>query len=243
MGFAADITRQVRAQYSMHFSYPPGQPLQLGDIVVPDAGTWTVVGNLAKRAGVSIDVVEDPTPADWSPSATSGCNIETKAAATLDPKFKFVAEAKAGVKITLNDKNAFALAMKGARFRRIADVDEFWDHVRGEVNKWTWDLRRRIVTSVTDVESMTFLASAEGGSSFELEAAGSPNVSGLQLGDISAGFTLKSTMSANDVFSSLAATPLFRAHKVKLLGPLGTASVASGDVAWEEQGDLGDDEA
>lgn len=228
MGLAENISDQIRTDTSHHFNYPPGQKLSLGDIVIRDGGTWTVIGNLAERAGITIQpIVSDVTDGVFQPTSSRGYDISIKAEGKLDPAFPNIDPAKAGAKITLAGDHAFALSMKEPSFKRIPDVDEFWEQVKanGAINTWTWDLGRRIVTSVVECKQVLFVSSASGESSFELEASGTVSAgAAVSLLDLAGGFSLKSTMEGSDLFAGKQATPLFKAYRVKLFG-IGAAAL------------------
>ena len=150
----------------------------------------------------------------------------TKLSGETNSAFKFLTDAEAGVKISFKGEATYALGMKGVRFPRIRDIDAFWEAVKEQVPFWTWDLRRRIVTHVVIADSGTWLASASGGTSFELVAEGGIPAGGItNIADVAANFRLKSVMSAKDKFvAQSGVTPLFRAYKVKLLGGWGPAA-------------------
>jgi len=247
MGLAKEISEQVRRDTSHYLNYPPGQALNLGDVVVRDGGTWTVIFNLADRAGIAIKpVVSVVTDAVYSPTSSRGYDVSVKAKGKLDAAFPNIPKASAGAKITLRGEYAFALSMSGPSFERIDDVERFWDEVRAKdvINSWTWPLERRIVTSIVKCENVLFVSSASGESSFELEAdaevALGPAVP--DLADLSAGLTLKSTMEGSDLFAGRGATPLFKAYRLKLLGGVGPASFDETPHRLEDYGPEPDDE-
>ncbi len=228
MGFAKNITKQVRKDTGKHLIYPPGVPLQLGDVVMKDDGIWIPIANLYDDIGFEPDISADTQPDDnWSPTSQHGFGMKIKLAGEPGSGFKHLIDAEAGVRIDLSGESAFALAMSGVRFDRIASVPVFWDTVKAARSYWNWDFSHRIVTQVVRADSATFLASAGRDSSFELVAEAGVDVSGVQLGDLSANFSFKSNMSAKDRFvSKQGATPLFAAFKRKRLGGgVGPASV------------------
>lgn len=235
-GFAEKISNQVRKDTSHHLIYPPGVPLALGDIVVRDAGIWIPIGNIATRAGITPEGTLDDTKDRWEAQSDRGVTFSTKAKLESNTLFKFVGQADAGVKVTLSGTSTYALGLKGARFERIAEVDEFWDQIRGAVPFWTWDLGRRIVTGLVRADSGTWLASASGESSFELQADADLPAGGVtSIADVAVGFTLKSTMSAKDLFvANDEVTPLFSAHKVSFLRTFTPAELQAEQPRIEE---------
>jgi len=245
VGFAASISKQVHKDTSHHLVYPPGVPLALGDIVEQHDGIWVPVGNLANDLGIALESTNDPTPADWQPTSARGYSLEVKAAGAPAAAFKYVTDAEAGVKLTLSGDRSFVFSLKDARFERIESIDNFWKEVRSKRSFWTWELRRRIVTRLVRAASGTFLASGTSEATFELSAKADLKAGVVDIADLSAGFTLKSTMSAKDRFVSAGGiTPLFGAHRVKFLGGLGPAEVGAATLDQsaleEEPGDDAD---
>ncbi|GAA2166024.1 hypothetical protein [Pedococcus bigeumensis] len=228
-GLAERITAQVRKDLSHHMVYPPGVPLALGDIVEKSGGIWVPIGNIAKDLGITLETTEDESAGDWESTSERGYDIQVKLAGQPAPAFKFLADAEAGIKLTLKGENAFVLSMSKVRINRIASVDAFWNEVKGKRGFWNWDLSRRIVTRVVTSEATTFLASATADTAFEMSAKADVRAGVVSVADLSTELTLRSTMSARDRFvTDQAATPLFGAHRVKLLShDLGMASTES----------------
>jgi hypothetical protein len=246
MGFAADISKQVRKDTSFHFVYPPGVPVALGDIMVRDAGIWVPVGNLADEFDIEIESVQDTTPDNWSPSSEHGFDFAVKASGEPSTAFKVLTKAQAGVKIDLTGDSSFVLSLAGVTFTRMKSVKGFWAKLREAQPKWTWDLRRRFVTRIVQADSGTFIASATGGASFELEADSDVKIASFTVADLAAGFTMKSTMSAKDQFTGKGPiTPLFSAHRLRLIGGVGPAARAVSEIELiepEDEEDSGDTE-
>jgi hypothetical protein len=228
MAFAADITDQVRKDTSFHFVYPPGVGVRLGDIVIRDGGIWVPVGNVAEDLDVTFETMTDRAPGTWNPTSERGVDWETKLKAQPSGAFKYLTDAEGGVKISMNADNSFVLSMANTTFERVTSVAKLWDDFKQKQSRWTWDRKKRIVTRVVHCRSCTFLASAKGGTSFELAASAKVKLQTLTLADLATGFTLKSSMSARDQFTSKGPlTPLFSAHKLKLIGGLGPAEAAA----------------
>jgi hypothetical protein len=234
MGFAGDITNQVRTDTSFHFVYPPGVGVRLGDIVVRDSGIWVPVGNVTADLGVTFNTVTDSIPGSWNPTSERGVDYDTKLSGQPSGVFKFLTDAEAGVKISMNADNSFVLSMADVSFERIESVSNLWKDFKAKQSRWTWDLKKRIVTRVVHCGLCTFLASAKGGTSFELAASANVKLQSFSLADLAAGFTLKSSMSARDQFTSKGPlTPLFSVYKLKLIGGLGPAEAAAAAPAVE----------
>jgi hypothetical protein len=225
-GKARDYVQQVKTQTGYWLNYPPAQPLRLGDIVTKERGVWIPIGNTADR-GVTpeAEIDESRAGAPWVSASDSGVRIDTSLAAEPGV-FKYVQPGQLGVKVSLGRGNKYILSLKGARFHRVRSIDKYWDAVRAKYSRWTWDLRRRIVTSLCTAESGTFLGSGSSEASYELQAEAGVNIQGLDLGKLSANFKLVSTYSSAETFvGSADVSPVFRLHKVTLLGNLDTAEV------------------
>ena len=228
-GMAERVTDKVRKDLSHHMIYPPGVPLALGDIVEKSAGIWVPIGNLAEDLGIELDIKQDESPGDWEATSEGGYEFEVKVAGQPAPAFKYLVDAEAGVKLTLRGENAFVLSMTRVRVQRINSVDAFWQEVRSKRGFWTWDLSRRIVTRVVSSQSTTFLASVAADAAFEMSASANLSPGAISIAELSTSLTLRSTMAARDRFvTDQTATPLFGAHRVKLLGGLGTAATELG---------------
>lgn len=225
-GKARDYVKQVHGQTGWWLNFPPAQKLRLGDIVIREAGVWIPIGNVDDR-GVVIDPEPDDSPegTPWVSASESGVKIET----SLDAEpgvFKYIQPGQVGLKVSLEKGNKYVLSLKGARFPRIRSIDAFWADVRAGYSIWTWDLRRRVVTSICTADSGTFLGSGSSASTYELKAEAGVNVGGVDLGRLSADFKLVSTYSSSETFVGLAGvSPLFRLHKVTLLGGLDAAAL------------------
>ncbi|MGS0688324.1 hypothetical protein ACVBEQ_24725 [Nakamurella sp. GG22] len=228
---AGDFVKAVRDQTGYWLNYPPAQPLKLGDIVVRESGVWIPIGNVADR-GVVYDTEEDANAAGapWVSASATGVNIESSIGAAPGV-FKYITDGQVGAKVTFSSGDKYLLSAAGVRFNRVKSIDAFWDVVRGEYSSWTWDLRRRIVTSVAIAESTTFLASGESAAAYELSAQAGLNVQGVDLATISAGFKLASTYNSSETFAGLAnVTPLFRLHRVTFFtGSLDAAAIPDSD--------------
>jgi len=121
----------------------------------------------------------------------------------------------------------YLLSLAGAKFDRIASIEQFWDDVRLAYSVWTWDLRKKVVTSVCRADSGTFLGSGSSAATYELKAEVDADVQGVDIGRLAAGFSLVSTASSAESFVGMQnVTPLFRLHKVTLFGNFDTATVA-----------------
>jgi hypothetical protein len=230
-GLAETITSKVRKDLSYHMVYPPGVPLALGDIVEKSAGIWVPIGNIAKDLGIEASKSnQDQSPGDWESTSANGYEIQVKLAGQPAPAFKYLTDAEAGVKLTLKGENAFVLSMTRIRVHRLDSVDAFWNEVKAKRGFWRWDLSRRIVTTVVTSESTTFLASVTADAEFEMSAAADVRAGAINVAQLSTSLTLRSTMAARDRFvSDGSATPLFGAHRVKLLSrDLGLAAKQSG---------------
>ena len=244
-GKARDYVKQVKGQTGYWLNFPPAQPLRLGDIVAKEGGIWIPVGNTADR-GVALDAGVDESKAGipWVSSSDSGVKIETSLDA--DPGvFKYVQPGQVGVKVSLDKGNKYVLSLKGARFHRVRSIDAYWDAVRSKYSRWTWDLRRKIVTSICTAETGTFLGSGSSTATYELQAEAGFNVQGVDLGKLSADFKLVSTYSSSETFVGLAdVSPVFRLHKVTLFGDLDTAEVdADPDNPPAELTELSEDDS
>lgn len=228
MGFAADIVKQVKKDTGLHLIYPPGFPVRLGDIMERnDAGVWMPVGNLYDEVPeFRLETVPDDAPDDFSASSERGFDFDVKLSGQTSDLFKHVAEAKAGVRVRLNGSSSFVLSLSGTRFTRIKDPAALWKAYKADHSILTWDLSRRLVTSVAKADSATFLASAEGGATYELEATGDVDVAKIKVGDLAANFQLKSTLSGMATFAGKEATLLYGAHKMRLFGGVGAAGEA-----------------
>lgn len=232
MGGIGDIVKDVRTRHAWWLNYPPGSGLQLGDIVVPYRGTWVVVDNLEKSLGIDIggNRTNDPVTDDpWILQSEGTIKIEGKASADPGDAFKFLANGKAGAKVTFSGERQYLLSLSNVSFPRIESLSKLWDAITGSgFSRWTWDLRKRIVTHVVEAGSGTFLTSASGEKAFELEAEGEVKAGPVPAGDVSAGFKLASAFSSAEMFAARQAiTPLFRCARVRVLGLSGGLQVAS----------------
>jgi hypothetical protein len=242
-GKASDYVKQVHKQTGYWLNYPPAQGLRLGDIVIKEGGIWIPIGNTVD-SGVTLDAEIDESAAGtpWTSSSENGVTVETSLDA--DPgAFKYVLPGQTGVKVSLDSGNKYILSLRGARFHRIASIDSFWRNARAKYSIWTWDLRRRIVTSICTADSGTFLGSGSSKATYELQASAGFNVQGVDLGKLSANFKLVSTYSSLETFADLASvTPLFRLHKVTLLGNFDAAAIeADPECPPTEQTELTED--
>ncbi len=248
-GRARDYVKKVHDQTGYWLNYPPAQKLQLGHIVIREGGVWIPIGSVADR-GVTIESdAEDQTPEDlkpgipWVSQSETGVKIET----TLDADpgvFKYIQPGKVGAKISIEHGNKYLLSLKGARFERVKSIDAFWKDVRSKYSFWTWDLRRKIVTSLCTAESGTFLGSGSSAATYELQADAGFNLPSVDLGTISAGFTLASTSNSSETFAGFTnVTPLFRLHKVGIFGDLDTAALEDPQNPPTEQTELSEDDS
>jgi hypothetical protein len=238
---AETITRQVKTDTSMNLVFPPGAPVRLGDVMErDDSGVWVPIGNLYDWVpGFPLETVNDPTPGDFSASSERGYDFDVKVSGKTSDLFKSVALAKAGVRVRLNGDSSFVLSLAGATFTRIKDTGALWAAYRKDHSMWTWDLGRRIVTTVVKADQATFLASAKGGATYELEAKGDVDAANIQVADLATKFKLVSTMSGATTFVGKEATPLYRSHKMHLTGGIGAA--AAGGTNTVDEFDLDDE--
>lgn len=228
-GFAGSIIDLVKKERGYDLIYPPGIRLELGDVLEKSAGIWVPVGNLAKDLGIPVNAKDDPTLSDWEPVSQGGYDIQVKLAGKPAAGFTYLADAEAGVKLTLKGENAFVLSLSGIRLSRIESIDGFWNEVKERRGFWTWDLSRRIVTRVFRCESATFLANGTSEAAFELSAQADLQAGAVSLASLSAGFALRSTMASADRFVARGdTTPLFGVHRVKTFGGFGPASAPTG---------------
>jgi hypothetical protein len=225
-GEARDYVKQVHGQTGYWLNYPPAQPLRLGDIVIRHGGIWIRIGNVTDR-GVTIDTLIDESLAGTPWVSSSGSGVRWETSLTADPgAFKYLLPGQAGVKVSLEKGNKYLLSLNGARFHSIASIDKFWDDVRSRYSIWTWNRHRKLVTSICTAESGTFLGSGSSTATYELLADAEANVQGMNLGKLSANFKLVSTYSSNETFAGLAkVSPVFRLHKVTLLGNVDAAAL------------------
>ena len=230
-GRAKDYVKAVRKQTSYWLNFPPAMPLKLGDIVIRNGGIWVPIGNVADQgAAFETEVDDSHGGAPWVSQSESGVAVESSVDANPGV-FKYLQPGEVGVKVSFDSGNKYVLSLVGTRFHRVRSIDAFWDAVRAEYSVWTWDLRRRVVTSVAVADSGTFLGSGDSAASYELAADAGVNVQGVDLGKISADFKLSSTSSSSETFVGLRnVTPLFRLHKVTLLGNFDAAAVGEDSV-------------
>ena len=113
----------------------------------------------------------------------------------------------------------------------VKSIESFWNTVKIAYSVWRWDRSHRVVTAVARADSGTFLGSGASSASYELKAAASVSVHGLEVTNLAAGFSLVSTASSTVTFVGMEnITPLFRLHKVTLLRNIDPAAVEATDL-------------
>jgi hypothetical protein len=215
-----------------HLNYPPGQRLKLGDIMVRQKGIWLPIGNVGEQLGFTFDKVDEPDSDPWVISSEEGVKVDGEAKAETADALQYLADASAGAVVRFTGADRFLLSMTGVRVTRVSDIDAFWNEIKKRRNLWLWDRKRRIVTTLVEAGSATFLANGEGNKTFVLKAEGSVNTGPVPLADLGAGFSLVSSISTSESFvGRKGVQPLFRLHRVKLL--TGPGEAALGDEMVE----------
>ena len=223
MGLFGDIVGDVKGQKGLWLRYPPGEPIALGDVIVRDEGLWVRVGNVADDLSFEIEPT-DPYDREgtWVCQSTSGVSVDGKASGDASDALSLLADVEAGAYVHFSHAGKYLLSLRGVTYTSVKSVDRFWDEIKKRRRLSTWDRRRKIVTTIVEAESGTFLMSGDGETTYGLKTKGSipaAPTSTLVTADLAAGFELAKRFSAADCFVAKAGfAPLFRAHKVTLFG-------------------------
>jgi hypothetical protein len=234
MGLFGDIVGDVKRQRGLWLRYPPAEPVALGDVIVRDEGLWVRVGNIADDLGFEIERTDPYEEQDmWVCQSESGVSVVGKASTDASDALSLLADGEVGAYVHLSSGGKYLLSLRGVTFTSVKSVDGFWDQIKQHRRMFTWDRRRKIVTTVVRAGSGTFLMSADSEVTYGLKARASiPTTTTIVIADLAAGFDLAKRFSAADCFVAKAGfTPLFRAHKVTLFG--GSKLAALGETRLE----------
>lgn len=220
MALYKKYVRSLHAHTGYRATWFPGVRMKLGDIGVIRAGIFDPQSTLKLRGIPYAEVADDAADNKFNFRSEGVLAVDVKAEGELNEKFKWVGDAKAGVRVEFSGADAVLLETKGARSHRIEDIaaldQELLRLVKlgpgGSGPEWHHDWV--VITEVIDVDAATVLTSTDSGGEIELEAEG--QLGPKPLVDAEAGLTVKSSRSVGiELVAERGLTPLYKARRIR----------------------------
>lgn len=148
----------------------------------------------------------------WSPLryvSEAKTDLQTKAAATLNPKFRFLGQADAGVDVELSGGGSALLVAEKHRDVTLANLDEVCAAIRGLIRDGRWHPERCVVTSCKVAKNLQAIVAKQGGGHIELRSEVSLPTPLTDLGAVTGRLTVAGVSTSLTQYDMTYATPMF----------------------------------
>lgn len=203
--------------------WAPSVPVAVGDVGTIKDTEYRRVDSL-RNLGISFQIRQDDTGADYTYSSKGAVSITFKLAGDVPSVGSHLVKADAGISIGFTKENAVVFCAAGCKSNQIDNLSSVIKDIEWRYEKGEWPEEHFVVTEVVRADRATIVVSSGRDASLDLRAKADVTLADLRLANAEAGLDV--AHSSNLGFSSVAEgglTPLFRAGGMKrrLLGGAG----------------------
>ena len=215
MGAESDYVEGIERQLGYLATWLPTTDIHVGDIGRFDGQTFVPTSSLSARS-IRFAVQRGVAVGDLSAQIGRKIRITAKARGETNQLAPSIPKAKAGVVVEFGSKESAIFSASGCREDRMEDVERLSDVIERLYDTWQWSKDLVVVTHVVKARNATILVSSEKEATFELTASASAKAGPVDVGRLSAGWSLASSYNSSlSLVSRSNLTPLFRAVKIQ----------------------------
>ena len=194
----------------------PGTQITVGLIGIMQEHTFIPKSSI-RTLGVRFSTTKDPSSDESMQFKSSKkIQIQGKVKGSVSDIAPTIPKARAGVAVTFGKEVGVVFSARDLAATRIADILSLENAIWDLWDRYLWDESWVVVTELITAKKATILVSEGGQAKVEMQAQGTVQSGPIDVGNLSAGFTLVSSYGMHtQIVGESGMTPLFRAIRVR----------------------------